>query len=77
MNAATNLVTEAAAGLVTEPCDQVTVAFTRDQVLALFGLLQWANQHSCGLAVKGDVRDAWVRLSAAWAKADADTEAEQ
>jgi hypothetical protein len=38
---------------VTEPCDQVTVAFTRDQVLALFGLLQWANQHSYGLAVKG------------------------
>ena len=55
---------------VTRPCDQVTVAFTRDQVLALFGLLQWANQHSCGLAVKGDVRDAWVQLSAAWAGAN-------
>jgi hypothetical protein len=54
----------------TESCDQVTVAFTRDQVLALFGLLQWANQRSCGLAVKGDVRDAWVQLSAAWARAN-------
>jgi hypothetical protein len=55
---------------VTGPCDQVAVTFTRDQVLALFGLLQWANQHSRGLAVKGDVRDAWVQLSATWAKAN-------
>jgi hypothetical protein len=54
----------------TEPCDQITVAFTRNQALALFGLLQWANQRSRGLAVKGDVRDAWVQLSAAWARAN-------
>ena len=62
---------------VTEPSDQVTVAFTRDQVLALFGLLQWANQHSYSLAVKGDVRDAWIRLSAAWAQANAGRQAEK
>ena len=59
-----------ATSLATGPRDQVTVAFTRDQVLALFGLLQWANQHSYGLAVKDDVRDAWIRLSVAWAGAN-------
>jgi hypothetical protein len=53
-----------------EPCETVTVEFTRDQVLALFSLLQWADQHSYGLAVKDDVRDAWCTLSAAWARAN-------
>jgi hypothetical protein len=41
------------------------VTFTKAEVVALFGLLQWANQRSLGLAVQGDVRDAWVRLSLA------------
>ena len=42
------------------------MAFTRAEVVALFSLLQWANQRSLGLAVRGDVRDAWVRLSLAY-----------
>jgi hypothetical protein len=49
-----------------DPADLVAVAFTKAEVVALFGLLQWANQRSLGLAVKGDVRDAWVRLSLAY-----------
>ena len=41
-----------------DPADLVPVAFTKAEVVALFGLLQWANQRSLGLAVQGDVRDA-------------------
>jgi hypothetical protein len=53
-----------------DPAALVAVVFTRTQVLALFGLLQWANQHSRGLAVRGAVRDAWCELSSAWARAN-------
>ena len=49
-----------------DPANLVAVAFTKAEVVALFGLLQWANQRSLGLAVQGDVRDAWVRLSLAY-----------
>jgi hypothetical protein len=49
-----------------DPADLVAVTFTKAEVVALFGLLQWANQRSLGLAVQGDVRDAWVRLSLAY-----------
>jgi hypothetical protein len=49
-----------------DPADLVAVKFTRTEVVALYGLLQWANQRSLDLAVKGGVRDAWVRLSLAY-----------
>jgi hypothetical protein len=49
-----------------DPAGLVAVTFTKAEVVALFGLLQWANQRSLGLAVQGDVRDAWVRLSLAY-----------
>jgi hypothetical protein len=49
-----------------DPADMVAVMFTRAEVVALFGLLQWANHRSLGLAVQAGVRDAWVRLSLAY-----------
>jgi len=49
-----------------DPADMVAVMFTRAEVVALFGLLQWANQWSLGLAVQAGVRDTWVRLSLAY-----------
>jgi hypothetical protein len=55
-----------------DPADLVAVMFTRAEVVALFGLLQWANQRSLGLAVKGGVRDAWVRLSLAYGQSRPD-----
>jgi hypothetical protein len=55
-----------------DPADLVAVTFTRAEVVELFGLLQWANQRSFGLAVQGGVRDAWVRLSLAYGQSRPD-----
>jgi hypothetical protein len=55
-----------------DPADMVAVMFTRPEVVALFGLLQWANQRSLGLAVQAGVRDAWVRLSLAYGQSRPD-----
>jgi hypothetical protein len=69
VNATTPRSPRPAARLVTEPCDQVTVTFTRAQADALFGLLRQATRCSYGLLITADVRDAWCELSAAWARA--------
>ena len=55
-----------------DPADMVAVMFTRAEVVALFGLLQWANQRSLGLAVQAGVRHAWVRLSLAYGQSRPD-----
>jgi hypothetical protein len=55
-----------------DPAVLVAVMFTRAEVVALFGLLQWANQRSLGLAVQGDVRDARMRLSFAYGESRPD-----
>jgi hypothetical protein len=64
----TNLVTDSITDLVSEPCDTVTVAFTRTQADALFGLLRQAARCSYRLLITDDLRDAWCELSAAWAR---------